>query len=275
MNTSEPTIGNRDIHAQVIHYCDLGLQPVPIVFGTKHPLTEDWPKLQVWRDNVTEYFNDVNQNVGIRLGQVADLDSDCLEAIAAAVLLAPETNWVFGRLSKPDSHRIYIIEEPLIIEQYRDPTDKSMIVELRCLKKDGATGHQTVVPPSIHESGERVDWSGDADPSKPPQMASVSVLRTVVKLIAATALLAKHFPKAGAGRHNFMLAFAGTLARGGISLDDAMTICVTTYQSVLTHDPDVLDRIRGEVADSYERFAEKKPPHRTHNSHRNDGRAGR
>jgi hypothetical protein len=35
---------------------------------------------------------------------------------------------------------------------------KKAIIELRCLDNDGTRGKQTVIPPSIHPSGERITF---------------------------------------------------------------------------------------------------------------------
>jgi len=84
------------------------------------------------------------------------VDCDCPEAITAAREFLPETGLIFGRQSKPFSHFFYRSDPPARTMQFIDPLDQSTIVELRGLKSDGSIGLQTVVPPSIHESGEPV-----------------------------------------------------------------------------------------------------------------------
>ncbi len=251
MSNSKQQVHNSGVRAEVIRYCQLGLQPIPVPVSAKRPAINRWPQLHVAAEDVREYFQDVNQNVGIVLGDIADLDCDSTEAVSVARFIAPTTTWTYGRASKPDSHYIYSVEEGIVSEQYKDPSDHTMIVELRCLKKDKTKGLHTILPPSVHPSGEHVVWSRGSDASKEPTRANASNLQSAVRLIAGIALLAKHFPKAGEGRHKFMLALAGTLARAGVEQEDARTICVVLYRSVPNHDSDALERVAAEVADTY------------------------
>jgi hypothetical protein len=85
-----------------------------------------------------------------------DVDCDCPEASRAARKLLPETGLIFGRQSKPFSHFFYRSDPPVRTVQFIDPLDDSTLVELRGLSCDGSVGLQTVVPQSIHETGEPV-----------------------------------------------------------------------------------------------------------------------
>ena len=77
-----------------------------------------------------------------------------------------------------------------------------MLVELQ------SDGKQTVVPPSIHESGEPITWESDAQPLVVDQTNVLDAVRWV----AVAALLARHWPNAGS-RHEAALALGGFLAR--------------------------------------------------------------
>ncbi len=91
-------------------------------------------------------------------------------------------------------------------------TAGGMLVELR------ADGGQTMVPPSVHPSGERVRWERAGEPGR---IGAQALARAVAK-VAAAALLARHWPAQGS-RDEAALALAGLLVRGGwdvVSADD-------------------------------------------------------
>lgn len=85
-------------------------------------------------------------NIAIQLGPkshgLTDVDLDCIEAIALAEFLLPPTDAIFGRKSKPGSHRLYITDlsanqeravikysEPVALA--RNPDKPATLVELR------------------------------------------------------------------------------------------------------------------------------------------------
>ena len=232
-----------------------GFFPVPIPFREKRPVIEGWPDLRITAADVATYFNGAPQNIGVLLGEpygAADIDLDCGEAIAAAATLAPATGLKFGRASKPASHLFYRCDPPMPSRKYLDPTDKACLCELRCLKSDGTVGLQTVVPPSTHkETGEAIRFELGLD--REPANIDADELTAAVARIAAVALLARHWPAAGHGRHECELALAGCLARAGWSLDDAERFVLVTYRAVPDHDRSKLERVRQSVLSSFEK----------------------
>src|ERR1017187_3975863 len=182
-------------------YIRSGYLPIPIPLKTKAPTLKDWPNIRVTGENVDSFFGSAESNIGILLGggdnSIADIDCDCREAIIAAEHLLPETAAMFGRASAPRSHYLYRVDVSAQTKRFKDPTAESKeatVVELRCAKANFAVGVQTVVPPSIHPSGERVSWEGtDALPDNTPQptMVTATALKTGVSRVAAAALLAR------------------------------------------------------------------------------------
>lgn len=230
-----------------------GFLPVPIPFRSKRAVIEGWPSLRIGRADVAQYFDGAPQNVGVLLGAPygsADIDADCPEAVTAAAILAPETGLIFGRQSKPGSHRFYRCDPPLRSKKYTDPTDKKCLVELRCLASDGEVGLQTVVPPSVHECGETIRFEPGFDHE--PANVDADVLAVAVGRIAAAALLAKHWPQRGT-RHDAMLALAGVLCRAGWPQAEGQLFCRALYRAVGTHDPAAIGRSDHECADTYEK----------------------
>jgi len=191
-------------------YIDLGWCVVPIPAKEKAPRLKKWQKLRIKKSQVPENFEE-GDNIGVLLGEpssgLVDIDLDCPEALAFAHSL-PKTDCVFGRKSNPRSHRFYYCDPPLAPEKFNDPdTDP----ENACLVEIRSTGQQTLVPPSIHPSGERVRWVEEGEPACVPP----SQLRKAVKWLAAKALLARKWRKGT--RNETALALAGVLLRGGWS----------------------------------------------------------
>ena len=215
-------------------------KPVPIDRKEKKAIGTGWQK----RDYNPAQFKDSTRNVGIQLGEVsgglADVDLDCMEAIALAPKFLPPTDAIFGRKSKPASHRLYVTDlcetvvgARIAYPEYVGGKAGAMLVELRVggkRKRKGKdkgedadanggeyeyAGAATVVPPSVHDSGETVAWVRDGEPAK----VAGDALSAVVRKLAVAALLKRHYPGAGS-RHDGALAIGGVLARAGWSAED-------------------------------------------------------
>jgi hypothetical protein len=149
------------LEAAAREYQRRGWQVVPIPAGEKRPRLPGWGKLRLSLDDLPRHFSG-DGNVGVILGppsgELVDVDIDCAEALAIADLYLPPTGAEFGRASKPRSHRLYVAPGSAH-EAFADPLDGSTLLELRGEGRDGGC-HQTVFPPSVHPSGERVAWQG-------------------------------------------------------------------------------------------------------------------
>ncbi len=204
----EPTgLFSSTIQEAAKNYIQRGLCPIPVPYKQKGPRLKDWQNKRLGLDDLPHYFNDDPQNIGIILGEpsggLVDIDLDAPEAIKLADAFLPPTEWVFGRSSKPRSHRIYMVN-PIPETMQFATSEGVMLVELR------STGGQTIFPPSVHESGEPISFDQQGE------LASVSAdeLREKVTRLAAAALLVRHWPEKGV-RQDVALALAGGLARGG------------------------------------------------------------
>lgn len=146
-------------------YTRRGWRVVPIPTRSKNPGTDGWQHLRLAESDLPEHFNGDPQNIGLLLGEpsgwTVDVDLDHPRAVALADQFLPDTAAVFGRAGKPRSHRLYRLTGPATTTQHRTKGGET-IVELRAMTRAG-TPSQTVIPPSIHPSGEPIEWESDGD----------------------------------------------------------------------------------------------------------------
>src|SRR3982750_3729026 len=151
----------RDVATQ---YINCGISPIPVPYKRKKPVKTGWPELRIGLNNVDEYFNGTQSNIGALLGikGLTDTDLDCTEARMAGEILLPPTGFIYGRKSAPHSHRFYSVDGEFRSKEFKDPIlakrsnddeqdNRATLLELRSLKKDGTVGHQSLLPPSVHD----------------------------------------------------------------------------------------------------------------------------
>jgi len=167
-------------------YARRGWAVLPIPYRSKNPGFEGWQTFRA----TERHFGSVG-NIGVRLGGdsggLVDVDLDCAEALELADTYLPVTRAVFGRPSKPRSHRLYLADGA-VFEKFSDPDDNGKcLLELR---SDTAAGGrmQTVIPPSVHESGEAIEWHSDDD----PRVIDPALLRRCCAWLAVGCLVARH-----------------------------------------------------------------------------------
>jgi hypothetical protein len=247
----ERTVGAMSPGQAVIHaakeYLLRGWQVVPVRPRSKKPTLSDWPNLQLKEEELAKHLKG-SKNIGLLLGETSggltDIDLDVREAVAVADAFLPVTGMVHGRESKPRSHRWYTSDSSLKTEKFVDE-DGTCLVELR------STGSQTIVPPSVHPSGETLSWADGCSPAA----IDGDLLRRQVHAIAACSLIARHWPAEGS-RHQAALALAGGLLRAGWSEDEVTRFVVAAARVAL--DKELADRERG-VRDTTRRFTSGEP----------------
>ena len=139
----------------------MGFQPIPVPLKSKRAKITGWPDLILTNSTIGDYFGSERSNVGVLLGKpsgwLVDIDLDHPLALEFADQYLPQTGLVWGRSSKPLSHRIFHITAPADTKLWRIQNRVS-IVEFR------STGAQTIAPGSIHPSGERIEWASMGQP---------------------------------------------------------------------------------------------------------------
>ncbi|MEN6605941.1 MAG: DUF5906 domain-containing protein [Bryobacteraceae bacterium] len=209
-------------------YFKLGWRLVPIPKGEKGPRVSDWQHCEFLLADF-----DLTANVGVLLGEPSkwetDIDCDCKEAVAAAKALLLKTKMVHGRPSNPASH-YHFTSEGSKSEAFKD-INGSMLVEIR------STGGQTVLPPSVHPSGEKLAWEVFREAS----VVEFKLLRQSVAWVATAALLARHWPSAGS-RHAVAGLAAGLLV--SLKLEPLVVEKIIEAAATIAGDNDVADRTR-------------------------------
>jgi hypothetical protein len=220
-----------------------GLAPIPIPRGEKGPRISGWPSLRLNEADLPTYFEN-GPNIGLILGEksgnLVDVDLDADEALCVADFFLPQSAFVFGRASKPRSHRFFVCD-PVHPPLKCSAPDGTTLIELR------STGQQTVTPPSIHPSGELYEFSADDEPAR----VDAQDLARRVRLVAAAALLARHWPVQGY-RHDAALAVAGMCIRGGWS--EGETALFIKAIATAAQDEEMRSRVR-DVASTEKRIA--------------------
>lgn len=171
---------------------------------SKSPVENDWTNK---RPEPGEHLD--GENIGILNGDPSggqvDVDIDDKASAVTVRAWMPATDAMFGRESKLDSHLLYKVTgtapKP---SKYTDP-DGTVLGELR------STGQQTMVPPSIHPTGEAVRWSKGGEPAT----LAAEVLVKEVGWAFAAAMLVRHWPEWKGQHHDITLHLTGALLKAG------------------------------------------------------------
>ncbi len=215
----------------------------------KGPKTPGW---QTKTDNPADWHEGLN--VGTFTGHeispsrfLADVDLDWPEGAALAKRLLPETGFGFGHGSRKVTHALYTTPEPQVSRSFNDLNGKPF-VELRGTDTDGSVGHQTMIAPSIHPSGEPVELRMDGE------IAHASDLQRRVKLLATACMLKKYLGWRGL-RHDERLAVAGFLLRLGLAEKEVIDVC----EAVAADTGNDVNDVASTVRDTAERLENDAP----------------
>lgn len=192
-------------------YLAAHMAPLPIPARTKGPKIPNWPDFRCTVEAAPIHFPGPvgSSNIGIILGaasrELVDIDLDCDEACELAGYFLPATA-TFGRFSRRASHWLYRVT-PAAYEstiQLKD-AETHVVLELR------SNGSQTIVPPSIHPTGDSVAW----ETPREPLVLGADDLERRARYLAAAALVLRRWRSGSGGRHRLALYLAGGLLRDG------------------------------------------------------------
>jgi hypothetical protein len=218
---------------------DRGWALLPIRAGQKAPADAlGWTKRTYTLEDFTP-----SDGVGVKCGKpsnwLVDTDCDCPEAVVAASELLPETGLVHGRASRRRSHYWFVVANAET-KKFTDLDSSQMLIEVR------STGAQTVIPPSIHPSGEPIEWEHDGTPLT---MDLADYMRAVHMTAIAT-LFGRHWPSGA--RHEFAGHLAGFLCRLGFSATETAKIVGTAAKAGKDEESADRERIARDTARKHE-----------------------
>jgi putative DNA primase/helicase len=246
-----------------------GYWPIPVEPEGKKPIGIKWQKQRLSTDaDLERAFGGPNagRNLGVLCGIPdghIDIDLELIESVRAWQEIGPETSLRFGREGKPNSHHFYRSDPPVSYLGYEFPAKRAdghsknvMVLEVRCLETDGiGVGHHTVVPGSIHQdTGQLIRFERGA--WREPANVDQDVLVRCASLTASAVALALHAPAEKGGRHSFMIAVAGLMARAGQPEQDALKLVRAIYRILWPDNPD-FPEAESDVRSTYAKLADE------------------
>lgn len=204
------------------------LIPVKVRPGGKEPFPEWDPRRAAQDDHsltLKVIETDPSVNLGaLMAGKYVDIDIDCTSEYLKAALdyFLPRTAYVFGRKSKPNSHRIYALHDDFdrapwggilryikgLIKGVID--EESYSIEVRGGKPEN--GLFTVLPGSFREDvQEHIEWSSDIDPTVAAAYVKIEQIIKAIRLAIVASMFAPHWVEGV--RNDMSMALAGTLWR--------------------------------------------------------------
>ena len=148
--------------------------------------------------------------LGDASGGLVDIDLDSDTARKLAPYFLPPTGWIFGRESAPRSHRVYKISGEAGRGLMFDAGGK--FAEYR------ADGQMTVSPPSIHPSGEAIEFAEHGEPGTATRVALMNSL----SLMAICGVVVPCFVEGK--RNEIVLSLSGTPLTHGKSEREVLRI---------------------------------------------------
>jgi hypothetical protein len=228
-----------------------GAAVIPVPAGEKNPGRPGWESLRITEEEVPDYWTN-GQNVGLLCGEPSgwrvDVDLDTDEAVRVAFRFLPVT-LTGGRESRPHSHCWYVAPGAESAE-WKDVGGKKL-VELR------STGRQTLVAPSVHPDGDEYVWHSET--GLKIVEVSAAELRERCRELATAVLLARHVPPEGS-RHDYAMALAGFVLRGGrMEADLALKVLKAAWHAAGADSREALRDLGGIVSDTAENLAAGEP----------------
>ena len=172
---------------------------------SKKPVGVNWPDEGTSQEQALA----TNGNLGLLLGpksDVMDVDLDCREAKGLAELILPKPFAQFDRGTSDSGHYLYKAITCGPTKRFSGNGPKSTLVELR------GDGSQTMIPPSIHPDGSRLNFTDINQDA--PEVEYADLLKSV-SLLAACAEVAQLW--VSGRRHELALSFSGLCLKQNVN----------------------------------------------------------
>jgi hypothetical protein len=222
-------------------YLARGFRLVFYPSNLKGPREKDWLTKTYGPDNY------MGQNVGCLTGHeiapgryLVDIDFDWPDGLALAKRLLPNTAFSFGRQSRHVSHAFYTVSTPLVTRTFDDINEKPL-VEMRGTKTDGSVGLQTMLPPSVHPTGEIITLRTDGE------IAHEDTLPRRILCYAVGCLFLNHLGQRGL-LHDTRLALAGFLLQSNFNEEETTVIAEAIAEATGNNVADVAPVVHTTVA---------------------------
>ena len=251
-----------------LYLCDKGLAVVPIVKGQKRPTIGEWQSHKRDRDDLQSIFENSNGTIGgigVVTGHlsgnfccVLDFDNegwagafdyltDCWPEMARTVTVRTGSGKRHLWIHIPD------LPEDFTHEEFARP-DLKAVIDLR------GNRTQTVVPPSLHPSGNRYEWANDN--SDFVSVPFAEIIRWLREWAGDKAT--RTGPTNGDGdlqpgmRHDYLLKVAGSLRRQGMTAVEMLPVLRSVNEERCK--PPKSDEELVHIANSVQKYKPAAPP---------------
>jgi len=153
-------------------------------------------------------------NIGIHLfGDVVDVDVDSDDPLLLTALdmLLPKCGHIWGRASRPRTHRVYKLRSPYDPDAFGIMVRIKKVAAVELRGGDMGRGQYSLLPSSIHPSGEAYTWADMRLAQTTLTITTADVLVKTIRKAVAAALIARHWTEGV--RNDLTLALSGFLHR--------------------------------------------------------------
>lgn len=157
-----------------------------------------------------------NDNLGVHLfGKLVDvdIDNDDPNFLAAFEMLAPRCGHIYGRGERRRTHRIYALKDDFIPDDH--PVIKHLnripSIKMEIRGGDMKRGEYSLLPGSIHTSGDEYRWEDLASAEATPSLVDINQLIRAARFAGVVALLAPYWVEGS--RNDLVMPFSGFLYR--------------------------------------------------------------
>ncbi len=198
--------------------------------GQKDPGHYGWDPKAMSQEKSNQNLHRVensSDNLGLHLfNNVVDVDIDTDDpfTLAAIDYFLPHTPHIWGRKSKPRTHRLYtVVSQNGLFDprEHKFLSVAAQIDEIRVELRGGdqSNGQYSLLPGSIHPSGETYEWSDPSSARTTPIAIPLERLIYATKCAMVASLIARYFTEGQ--RHHLGQAFSGWMFRVGQHLSEA------------------------------------------------------